>query len=56
MTTKTNVFESILEGIKDANISLEKKLAEIDFESQISEDKIKKAVEEAGYKFAGVEE
>lgn len=39
-----------IDGVKSVNVSLEKKLAEIDAEPNVSDEQIKKVIAEAGYK------
>ena len=42
-------------GVKSAKVNLEKKSAVIKAKPAIEEDAAKKAIEEAGFKFAGLE-
>ncbi len=42
-------------GVKEANVSLMLKKGMIESEKEISDDELKKAVERAGYKLAGIE-
>ena len=44
-----------LEGVKSAKVNLDKKIAVIKANPAISEEAAKKAIEEAGFKFAGLE-
>lgn len=44
-----------IDGVNSADVSHVKGTAVIDVTKQIPEDELKKAVEDAGYKYAGVE-
>jgi len=43
-----------LDGVEEATVSHEKGTAELKLSAHVDSDKIKKAVENAGYKFQGV--
>lgn len=54
---KNHVEEALskIAGIEKAEVSLDDKLAEVEYFGSVDEDEIKKAVEDAGYEFAGIE-
>lgn len=46
---------SAVEGVKSAKVNLEKKIAVVKTKTPITEEAAKKAIEEAGFQFAGLE-
>ncbi|AGC67949.1 copper chaperone CopZ [Thermoclostridium stercorarium subsp. stercorarium DSM 8532] len=52
-----HVHEALIQidGVQDAQVSLEKKCAEIELTHEVDDKLIKKAVEEAGYEVTGIE-
>ena len=44
-----------LDGIKSAKVSLEDKLAEIELSHDVDNEKIKGAIEDAGYEVTGIQ-
>lgn len=54
---KNHVEEALqnVAGIEKVEVNLDEKLADVDYFGSIDEDEIKKAVEDAGYEFVGIE-
>lgn len=44
-----------LDGIKSAKVSLENKWAEIELSQDVANEKIKEAIEDAGYEVTGIQ-